>query len=243
MATPKAIAAGRDLRVEQQLSAALRTAVRTVQTAEELIGQVTHNFPDLIVADVELEGSLRVIPELRRVNPTAKVLLITSKPAEQQLAELLEPGMVDILRSPYSPAELSLRLATFALGPTQTAARAPTPEDLLAELHNPKSGRVDATCVAEAFGLSERALARALNRSPQAINKTPSAESLQPLLAPFHRSYELLLKIFGSAAPARRWLNSPLADLAGKRPIELMKSGEAEKVRDFLEMMYAGGPT
>lgn len=112
----------------------------------------------------------------------------------------------------------------------------------LLRLHDPRSGRIDAKRVARAYGLSLRALSKALGRKPQTVGKTPTSSSLQNQLAHFRRSYELLLKLLGDQAKVLAWLNAPQPDLAGEQPIALFSRGEAETVRNFLEVMYAGGP-
>ncbi len=88
-----------------------------------------------------------------------------------------------------------------------------------------------------------RALSRALGRHPQTVGKTPAAKSLQTQLAHFRRSYELLLTLLGDRTKVLAWLNAPQPDLAGEQPIDLVQRGDAEAVRNFLAVMYAGGPS
>jgi hypothetical protein len=110
------------------------------------------------------------------------------------------------------------------------------------ELHNPQSGRLDARRVADFFGMAPARLAKILGRSPQALHKTPDAESLQKHLAVFARIATSLLSAFEGREQARIWLNSPHPDLDETRPIELVEKKKPEVVAELLEDALLGHP-
>lgn len=110
------------------------------------------------------------------------------------------------------------------------------------ELHNPRSGRLDAKRVAEFFGMAPARLAKILGRSPQALHKTPDAESLQKHLAVFARIATSLLSAFEGKEQARIWLNSPNPDLDETRPIELVEKKKPDVVAELLEDALLGHP-
>jgi uncharacterized protein (DUF2384 family) len=126
------------------------------------------------------------------------------------------------------------------------AAKTPAAKDLqghaLQALHHPVSARIDARRVADFFGLPLAELARLLDRSAQAVHKTPDAPALQDRLSVFVRIATALTTLFDSPQKSRVWLNAPHPDLDGTRPIELLKKRKAEVVADLLEDALLGHP-
>jgi hypothetical protein len=104
------------------------------------------------------------------------------------------------------------------------------------------SGRLDANCVADVFGLTKARLSAMLGRSKQAISKTPDAESLQPALRDFERIAALRDEI-GSDADLRKWLQTPHRLLGGNSPLERMDAGQLKEIADFVDDMLSGSPT
>jgi hypothetical protein len=103
------------------------------------------------------------------------------------------------------------------------------------------NGKLSATAVAKAFGVSVNELAGWLKRSRQSVTKTPDADSLQNDLAFFERVARLR-----AVVPQQRflkWLRMPHDLLDGKTPLELMAEGERQVVVDFVEDMLTGAPT
>ena len=116
------------------------------------------------------------------------------------------------------------------------------PPRLHPELHNPESGRIDATRVAGFFGLSLAKLAKALGRSPQSIHKTPDSARLQKGLSIFLRITAGLTALFDSEGSGRIWLNTPNPDLDNTRPLELIEQGQGEIVAELIEDALLGHP-
>lgn len=103
------------------------------------------------------------------------------------------------------------------------------------------NGKLSATAIARAFGVSVNELAGWLGRSRQSLAKTPDADSLQNELAFFER-----VARFRAVVPPDRflkWLRMPNDQLDGDRPLQLMAGEERQVVVDLVEDMLTGAPT
>ena len=112
-----------------------------------------------------------------------------------------------------------------------------------AELHDPKSGRLDARRIAAYLRISLSSLAAATGRSVAAIHKAPAADSLQQALAPVALTISLLSEILESKEQVRTWLHSPHPDLGNQIPMKLILDGHAGAVADMLGAAMAGQPS
>jgi len=186
---------------------------------------------------------------LKRLEAEEPLLVIV----DITLPSLSGKGLVDQLRGKVRGDHLVLvdDLANFDPGRLLDAleavpehgprARRGTPR-LHPELHNPDSGRIDATRVAGFFGLSLAKLAKALGRSPQSVHKTPDSARLQKGLGLFLRIAAGLTAFLGSEGDGRIWLNTPNPDLDNTRPLELIEEGQGEIVAELLEDALLGHP-
>lgn len=222
--------------------------VRRAKTVSALRRQLLKRA-NLLVADASCEGAVDALLEVRQRHPALPVLVVTRSKANTALRRLLSPRQVDILRSPYAPEELRLRLAALGL-PIRGASRTTSSTEIvplvatpLAALHDSESGRISAKLLAPALGLSLRELAALCDKNVQTLSKTPDSKRLQPTLQSLYRLLELLTRMTGSLPNARTWLNAPQDELDGERPLALIKQGQVEVVRDLLEMAYAGNPS
>ncbi|MCP4448479.1 MAG: response regulator [Myxococcales bacterium] len=243
MAHNCALVAASDGTLGPRVERTLEVQVRNAKTLRGLRRHIKESEATLLVADTQLPGLVDFVQGLRGERPAINVLLLTDAPSNSQISSLLEPGVVDVLRKPFSDSELVIRVTSLALMPPQIrlpSVATPTP---LHNLHDPKTGRIDAKRIARAYGLSLRELSKAIGKAPQTVSKTPAAVSLQPLLTDLRRAYDLLCKLLASTEEVPLWLNTPLPDFGGRQPISLIRDGQAENLRDFLEAMYAGGPS
>jgi hypothetical protein len=112
-----------------------------------------------------------------------------------------------------------------------------------ADLHDPKSGRLDARRIAAYLRISLSSLAAATGRSIAGIHKAPAADSLQQALAPVALTISLLSEILGSKEQVRTWLHSPHPDLGNQIPMRLILDGHAGAVADMLAAAMAGQPS
>ena len=95
--------------------------------------------------------------------------------------------------------------------------------DSTAHLRVP-SGKLSASKVAEAFGLSVAELAALLGRNRQAVSKTPDADSLQPQLRPFERVTRL--RVLLSEEDLRKWLHLANDQLENRQSAGTDSSGK-----------------
>ena len=112
-----------------------------------------------------------------------------------------------------------------------------------ADLHDPKSGRLDARRTAAYLRISLSSLAAATGRSVAAIHKAPAADSLQQPLARVAQTISLLSEILQSKEHVRTWLHSPHPDLGNQVPMRLILEGHAGAVADMLAAALAGQPS
>jgi hypothetical protein len=133
-------------------------------------------------------------------------------------------------------------LAGFAVRDAAAEGMSRAVRPAAADLHDRESGRVDAARVARFFGLSLSGLAKALDRSPQTLHKTPNAPRLQRALLPLARIATSLVTLFGTAEKARVWMNAPHPELDHVAPLELVKANKAVVVADMLEDALLGHP-
>lgn len=194
--------------------------LETVRTRRALTKRLAETHPNLVLIDVTMPSlsSEEVIRSIREHAPEVPALFIDV--ARCDVASLR--GLVN--KPKTSPSQR-----------TGTSRRHGFRHQLPQALFHPDSGRIDAGRVAAFFGLPLARLARSLGRSPQAVHKTPDAESLQDALAVFVRIAAALLSMFGSQQKARSWLNAPNPDLENVRPKQLVERGKPEVIAEMLE--------
>jgi antitoxin Xre/MbcA/ParS-like protein len=109
------------------------------------------------------------------------------------------------------------------------------------DLRDSSSGRLSAETIAGVFGMSKTELAGLFDRSPQALWKTPDAESLQDGLAYFERigRLRLLLKDSGDF---KKWLRTANPRLGNRTPLELIKEKRWQIVADLVDDILVGSP-
>lgn len=124
------------------------------------------------------------------------------------------------------------------------AAYAPARSSLVPELHDPRTGRIDAKLVAAYLDVPLSTLARALGKDYKAVFKSPASAPLQPRLAPIHRTVFAAERIFGGSRPSTlAWLNSPNKQFDGITPMQLVLEGRGEVVAHLLDATLAGVTT
>jgi hypothetical protein len=104
------------------------------------------------------------------------------------------------------------------------------------------SGRLSAEPIAKLFGISKSQLARLVDRSPQALWKTPDADALQNQLGYFEKIARLRL-ILKNKTRFRRWLHMPNPSFNGKAPLDLIREKRFQIVADLVDDTLAGTPT
>ena len=124
--------------------------------------------------------------------------------------------------------------------PVKVVSRLSVP---LAELHDPESGRIDASRIAEYLAIPLATVASAIGANYPSAHKTPDAASLQTDLGPIKRSLELISRATRDKREARAWLNNPHPDLGGKTPMEVILAGHADAIVTMLDNAISGIPS
>jgi uncharacterized protein (DUF2384 family) len=124
--------------------------------------------------------------------------------------------------------------------PVRTAAPLAVP---LVELHNPASGRIDASRVATFLAVALQQVAQAVGANYATVHKTPDSPNLQKALGPIKRALTLVSQLTASPRDARAWLNTPHPDLGERTPIEVILSGRADAIVTLLENAIEGLPS
>lgn len=140
------------------------------------------------------------------------------------------------------PGDVGRVVEVLRLEPQPSPARLSRKEmPQFEELHDPKTGRLDAARLADWMGVSLTRFAKFMGRAPQTVHKTSSGQGLQDRLAVFARVAMSLKALFGSRDRARVWLNSPNPELDGVTPISLFESN-TDVVAELLEDALLGHP-
>ena len=105
-----------------------------------------------------------------------------------------------------------------------------------------ETGRLHIDRIADVFGLTRAALARAVGSTPQAVAKTPNAESLQPKLHPFEEVARMRA-VTRDDATFRKWLNQPNPRLERKAPLDFLSQGNPEPVIAMVGNFLTGATT
>ena len=114
-------------------------------------------------------------------------------------------------------------------------------QETRSRLVSPKTGRLDASKIADALGMSLAKLATIIGKSRGTVNKTPDAPALQDALRPYERILRLKARL-----PDEKlftWLEAPNRHLDDRTPRSLIEDGRAEIVADLVEDALTGQPT
>lgn len=140
--------------------------------------------------------------------------------------------------------QVARRTRALAVASGSRAKRRPeVTRHVRSDLHDPKSGRLDARRIAAYLRISLSSLAAATDRSVAGIHKAPAADSIQQALVPVALTISLLSEILESKEQVRTWLHSPHPDLGNQVPMRLILDGHAGAVADMLAAAMAGQPS
>lgn len=123
----------------------------------------------------------------------------------------------------------------------QALNAAEVPKVVLPELHDGKTGRIDAQAVAEFMGVPLKRLAEGLGLDYKAVHRNPSAAGFQTALQPVKRSLELLEFFFKEKATIRVWLNTPHPLFENQTSMAIIMEGKAFAVARILGCAWSGG--
>jgi hypothetical protein len=87
-------------------------------------------------------------------------------------------------------------------------------------IHDPESGRIGASLVADLYGLRLRQIADALGQNYETLRKNPAREEAQRGLGDLVHACQMC-ELFGNSKHGVRWLNRPMPE-DEVRPIDVL---------------------
>jgi CheY-like chemotaxis protein/uncharacterized protein (DUF2384 family) len=227
--------------------------VEALDRPEDLLQEAKASAPDLVILDVQMPtaSGFDLVQKLRRGHPSLPILVLVSAKGVASVQQAIKRGATDFLQKPIDATLLlrrvhqclsTVKLQRMTSGPPKIGQIPAKLEVVLAQLHDPDSGRVDATRVADYVGVPLAKLAPALGVKYRTLFKTPSAESVQESLHPIKRALTILNDVVGDQQTVRAWLNSPHVDLGMRTPIQVILEGHVDALLRLLENALEGIP-
>jgi hypothetical protein len=150
------------------------------------IKTIVRAFPKAVVIVASKKVSTETSEQRYKAGVTAVVPLSSLGDAVTSLRRLLDlrPLADPELRTPGAP-----------LRPSESA--------VVEELHDPRTGRLNAQAAANALGISVTALAKGVGLTPSALSKRPNAKAAQRALRAIEFSVAALRRLLGSDSRMR----------------------------------------
>ncbi len=193
--------------------------------------------PDLVVA----LGPIAVLAEVRLMRAVAPHVPIfvawVGRPEERFVTEAYAAGATSVV--PAERVDVAWKNLLRVIGETKGAGTVQVHETFVRGFHD-QSGRLDATRVAEAMGLTLSQVAKAIGVTPSALSKRPTAGAAQAGLREIEFCWATLLDMLGEPELARAWLHAGHPDFSGKPPLEYLLEGGARRLGDYLRGALAG---
>lgn len=221
------VLAGEQLKVES--TADNRVLIKKIETTN----------PDIVVLDVTVpQNEVKLNDVLNKVREQhGRVLLVSAKSSLGTARDVYaRGGAAGLLEKPVDTEQLVKNVRRILAAPRFI-------EVPLRELHDEKSGRIDAQKVAEFLGIPLAEFVKALGTSYPAVHKTPAGPGLQEALRPVKKTLDLVSKSTRSRADAKAWLNDSNPALGDRTPLEVILSGKSGAIITLLENLRAGIPT
>jgi hypothetical protein len=213
-------------------SARLRT-IYAGETSPAKLRQLSR--PDLIVVG-SAKVSLIEIKTIIRAFPKAVIIVASKKVSTETSEQRYKAGVTAVVPlSSLGDAVTSLRTPDVPVRPSASA--------VVEELHDPRTGRLNAQAAANALGISVTALAKGVGLTPSALSKRPNAKAAQGALRAIEFSVAALRRVLGSDNRMRAWLNAPHPDLGEEPPIHLLTRGSVSEFANYVRSALAGQPT
>jgi DNA-binding response OmpR family regulator len=223
--------------------------VESVKTAEEALSRAAKSAPGLVLLDIHMPtvSGLEVLKQLRGMD--VRIILLTANESAAVRHNLYSFG--DVIAGAVETTAFQARFRGILERHSRENQRRvrvassahPVSSHVLAELHDPESGRLDAGRIASFLGTPLSNLAKFSQVSVAGLHKSPRSVSVQPHLIPIARSLAILTQLLSSKESVLAWMNSPHPDLGGETPLTLILHGKAQVVADLLEAALAGQPS
>jgi DNA-binding NarL/FixJ family response regulator len=253
--------------VERQGSRATRTAVQRVVLYLRTVGYETSELASIeasgrggskFLADVVLLSSgpgktSRLVAEVKhlcKAFPKAHVFVTTDAFNTAAVSEVYSAGaavvappraLLDAVRNVTARDAVTVSDSVQLKGIGETSRHA-IEEQVVDDFHDHQTGRLNAARVAQAYGVSLSALARALKVTQSALSKRPTASVAQLGLRELEFAWAALIDAVESPERVRAWLHARRPDLSGKPPIILLLEGSAEAFANYVRSVVAGEP-
>jgi hypothetical protein len=193
--------------------------------------------PDLVV----VLGSTMVLAEVKLMHAVAPHVPIfvtwVDRPGERFVTDAYAAGATIVL--PASRVEVVWKNLLRVLSEARSTGAVRVHETFVRGFHD-QSGRLDATRVAEATGLTLSQVARAIGVTPSALSKRPTAGAAQAGLRELEYCWATLLDMLGEQELARAWLHAGHPDFSGKAPLDYLLEGGVKRLGDYLRAALAG---
>jgi hypothetical protein len=191
--------------------------------------------PDLVVAF----GSITVLAEvklMRAVAPHVPIFVAwAGRPEGRFLSEAYVAGATSVV--PAEQVDIAWKnLLRVAKGGMSAVGVHRT---FVPDFHD-ETGRLDATRVARAMGLTLSQVAKAIGVTTSALSKRRNAAAAQPGLRELEFSWATLLDMLGEVPIARAWLHAGHPDFSGQSPLHYLTDGGAKRLGDYLRAAVAG---
>ena len=108
------------------------------------------------------------------------------------------------------------------------------------QLHDPRTGRLDAQRIAQALRIPVSRLAKTLGVSDSALQKNPTSGSIQGPLGRIVYAITTLERVLGNEEQVLKWLNAPHPDFGGRTPLSVIEGSRVDAVIGLLEGALAG---
>lgn len=225
-----------------QANFASNLVLTKASSPQDLLKTLSADKPDVVVLDYEMQGvsSNDLTKRLRLIDPAIPILFVSTKPDWSALER--EP-LTDMVKSPIDANEALHRIFKLLNGSRRETTKTFRLPQMVVENLRGENGRIDAKLVADLFGISIPALAKAIKTGLPALYKTSDSRSVQEKLVSFERIAWGLLKLTGSKKGLKIWLNAPNPDLDEEKPIDLIKEGYSEDIAAMVEDALLGHPS
>jgi CheY-like chemotaxis protein len=223
-----------DPNISHEAEEILQSENLNVVTTADTVAALEKHKPDLILLDWQMPSidGLEVLKRIQKTAPTLPIILMTTTSSTKEFQDAMEHGAVDFLRVPLDPYELRFRVLR--------TLRTVKPQR---ELHDPKTGRLDANRIAKHLGISLLRLAKAIGMNYKAVHRSPSSKGIQKHLEPIAASIVILSRYFNERDEMLAWFNTPHPELDNQKAISVIENGQAVVVRNMLEGTSVGIPT
>jgi len=237
---------------KQQLPECVPFQIQSMSSMEEAQQAVCTGQIDFVIMHEPPDTTgINLVRQLRQEAPAVPTILLCEAASGTWAQEIAEPAL-ELVFTAAPASELLYRIAAllqkFAdLKEEEEEEEEERPRvyiEPVPSLRSPKSGRLDAQLIADAFGIKLVDIAKAVGKPYTTVHKTPDSEALQLELLPFERIASAVNSITGGKLEQglKIWLNAPNKAFPDHLPVNLIKEGRAGMLADLLEDVLLGHP-